>query len=202
LELIGAIEAGRIDARELTAAQVRQMTAFGNDRIKSVLEEKWGVIHETPEARIAAIKKWQAMLTPETIAKADRDNGAAIFRKSCANCHKLYGEGKAIAPDLTGANRSNLEYLLMNIVDPSSVVPKQFTTSVVALKDGRVITGVVVSETEQTLVIQTDKEQLSVSRSDVEETRNTGKSLMPDGMLDPLTEDQVRDLFGFMMPKK
>jgi hypothetical protein len=60
----------------------------------------------------------------------------------------------------------------------------------------------VVSETEQTLVIQTDKEQLSISRSDVEETRNTGKSLMPDGMLDPLTEDQVRDLFGFMMPKK
>ena len=90
----------------------------------------------------------------------------------------------------------------MNIVDPSSVVPKQFTTSVLALKDGRVITGVVVSETEQTLVIQTDKEQLSISRGDVEETRNTGKSLMPDGMLDPLTEDQVRDLFGFMMPKK
>ena len=202
LELIGAIEGGRIDARELTAAQVRQMTAFGNDRIKSVLEEKWGVIQETPEARIAAIKKWQAVLTPETIAKADRDNGAAIFKKSCANCHKLYGEGKAIAPDLTGANRSNLEYLLMNIVDPSSVVPKQFTTSVLALKDGRVITGVVVSETEQTLVIQTDKEQLSISRGDVEETRNTGKSLMPDGMLDPLTEDQVRDLFGFMMPKK
>ena len=90
----------------------------------------------------------------------------------------------------------------MNIIDPSSVVPKQFTTSVIALKDGRVITGVVVSETEQTLVIQTDKEQLSVARDDVEETKNTGKSLMPDGMLDTLTPEQVRDLFGFIMPRK
>ena len=202
LDLTKAIEEGRIDARELTASQVRQMTAFGNAHIKSVLESKWGVIQETPEARVAAIKKWQAVLTPETIAKADRDNGAALFKKSCAACHKLYGEGKAIAPDLTGANRSNLEYLLMNIVDPSSVVPKQFTTSVIALNDGRVITGVVVSETEQTLVVQTDKEQLTIARADVDETKNTGKSLMPDGMLDSLSEDQVRDLFGFMMPKK
>ena len=202
LDLIAAIEQGRIDARELTAAQVRQMAAFGNDHIKSVLESKWGVIQETPEARVAAIKKWQGVLTPETIANADLENGAALFKKSCASCHKLYGEGKAIAPDLTGANRSNLEYLLMNIVDPSSVVPRQFTTSVIALKDGRVITGVVVSETEQTLVIQTDKEQLSVSRGEVEESRNTGKSLMPDGMLDTLTDEQVRDLFGFMMPRK
>ena len=202
VDMIKAIEEGRIDARELTAAQIRQMTAFGNDHIKSVLEAKWGVIQETPEARVAAIKKWQAQLSLETMAKADRENGAALFRKSCANCHKLYGEGKAIAPDLTGANRSNLEYLLMNIIDPSSIVPKQFTTSVIALKDGRVITGVIVSETEQTLVIQTDKEQLSISRSEVEDSRNTGKSLMPDGMLDSLTEDQVRDLFGFMMPRK
>ena len=202
LDLINAIEAGNFDSAELAAAQVRQLTAFGNEHIKSVLEAMWGVIQETPEARIASIKKWHAELTPETIAKADRDNGAALFKKSCAACHKLYGEGKAIAPDLTGANRSNLEYLLMNIIDPSSVVPKQFTTSVIALKDGRVITGVVVSETEQTLVIQTDKEQLSVARDDVEETKNTGKSLMPDGMLDTLTPEQVRDLFGFMMPRK
>jgi len=202
LDLINAIEGARFDAAELTASQVRQLLALGNEHIRTVLEAKWGVVQETPEARLAAIEKWKKLLTPETIAKADRDNGAALFKKSCATCHKLYGEGKTISPDLTGANRSNLEYLLLNIVDPSSVVPKQFTTSVIALKDGRVITGVVVSETEQSLVIQTDKEQLTVARDDVEESRNSGKSLMPDGMLDTLTEEQVRDLFGFMMPRK
>jgi putative membrane-bound dehydrogenase-like protein len=202
LELTKAMEEGRFDARELTAAQVRQLLALGNEHIKTMLEAKWGVVQETPQARLAAIEKWKHELTPETLAKADRENGAALFKKSCATCHKLFGEGKTIAPDLTGANRSNLDYLLMNIIDPSSVVPKQFTTSVIALKDGRVITGVIVSETDQTLVIQTDKEQLTLARSDVEESKNSGKSLMPDGMLDPLTPEQVRDLFGFMMPKK
>jgi putative membrane-bound dehydrogenase-like protein len=202
LELVLAIGQGRLDARELTASQVRQLLAFGDDEIRAVLEAKWGVLNETPEARHAAIARWQKELTPETLANADLNNGAELFKKSCATCHKLYGEGKSIGPDLTGANRSNLEYLLMNIVDPSSVVPKQFTTSVIAMTDGRVITGVIVSETEQTLVVQTDKEQLTIARDDVEETKNTGKSLMPDGMLDPLTPEQVRDLFAFMMPRR
>jgi len=81
-------------------------------------------------------------------------------------------------------------------------VPRQFTTSVIVLQDGRVLTGVVVSTTERTLVVQTDREQITLARSDIEETRDTGKSLMPDGMLDKLSEDQVRDLFGFMMLRK
>jgi putative heme-binding domain-containing protein len=201
-QLIAAIEADRIPARELTAAQVRQLLAFNNSHIREVLEARWGVVQETPEARLAAVEKWRSLLTPEKLATANIEHGAELFKQSCASCHKLYGEGKNIGPDLTGANRSNLEYLLLNLVDPSAVVPKQFTTSVIVLNDGRVLTGVVVSKTEQTLVVQTDREQVTLARSDIEETRDTGKSLMPDGMLDKLTEDQVRDLFGFMMLRR
>ena len=201
-QLIAAIEADRIPARELTAAQVRQLLAFNNSHIREVLEARWGVVQETPEARLAAVEKWRSLLTPEKLATANIEHGAELFKQSCASCHKLYGEGKNIGPDLTGANRSNLEYLLLNLVDPSAVVPKQFTTSVIVLNDGRVLTGVVVSKTEQTLVVQTDREQVTLARSDIEETRDTGKSLMPDGMLDKLTDDQVRDLFGFMMLRR
>jgi putative membrane-bound dehydrogenase-like protein len=196
------IEANRIPARELTAAQVRQLLAFDDPHIREVLEDRWGVVQETPEARLAAVEKWRSLLTPEKLATASIEQGAELFKQSCASCHKLYGEGKNIGPDLTGANRSNLEYLLLNLIDPSSVVPKQFTTSVIVLNDGRVLTGVIVSKTEQTLVVQTDREQITVARSDVEQTRDTGKSLMPDGMLDKLTPDQVRDLFGFMMLRR
>ena len=201
-QLIASIEAGRIPARELSATQVRQLLAFNDPNIRKVLEDRWGIVQETPEARLAAVHKWQQRLTPDHLATASLEHGAEIFRQSCASCHKLYGEGKTIGPDLTGANRSNLEYLLLNLIDPSAVVPKQFTTSVIALKDGRILTGVIVASTEQTLAIQTDKEQITVARSDVEETRDTGKSLMPDGMLDKLTEEQVRDLFAFMMFRK
>ncbi|MFM7037471.1 MAG: PVC-type heme-binding CxxCH protein [Planctomycetaceae bacterium] len=201
-QLIAAIEADRIPARELTAAQVRQLLAFNDPHIREVLEARWGVVQETPEARLAAVEKWRSLLTPEKLADASIEHGAELFKQSCASCHKLYGEGKNIGPDLTGANRSNLEYLLLNLIDPSAVVPRQFTTSVIVLNDGRVLTGVVVSTTDQTLVVQTDREQVTLARSDIEETRDTGKSLMPDGMLDKLTEEQVRDLFGFMMLRR
>ncbi|MCA9065609.1 MAG: c-type cytochrome, partial [Planctomycetaceae bacterium] len=201
-QLIEAIDGGHVDARELTASQVRQLLALNDDHIRTVLEARWGVVKETPEARLAAIHKWQEILTPDHLATANLESGAELFKKSCATCHKLYGEGKTIAPDLTGANRSNLEYLLMNIIDPSAVVPKQFTTSVLAMKNGRVITGVIVSQTEQTMVVQTDKEQLTLDRAEIEEFNNSGKSLMPDGLLDPLTPAQVRDLFGFLMQRQ
>ncbi len=202
LELTDAIESGAVDSRELTASQVRQLLALGNARIQKVLESKWGVVQETPEAKLAAIERLKKELTQESLAGAKLENGAALFKKSCATCHKLYGEGLTIGPDLTGANRSNLDYLLMNIIDPSSVVPKQFTTSVIVLSNGRVITGVVVGETEKMITVQTDKEQLTLPTEDIEQRRNSGKSLMPDGMIDALTPEQVRDLFAFMMLKR
>ncbi len=127
------------------------------------------------------MERWKKELTEATLAKAKLEQGAELFKKSCATCHKLYGEGKTIGPDLTGSNRGSLDYLLMNIVDPSSVVPKQFTTSVIALDSGRVITGVVIGQTENAVTVQTDKEQLTIAKEEIEQMKNSGKSLMPDG---------------------
>ena len=201
LALADALESGKVAASELAAAQVRQLLAIGNSRIQKVIESKWGIVQDTPEAKLAAIERWKKELTPAMLRGAKLEDGAALFKKSCATCHKLYGEGQVIGPDLTGANRGNLEYLLMNIIDPSSVVPKQFTTSVIALDSGRVITGVVIGQTENAITVQTDKEQLTIARDEIEQIRNSGKSLMPDGMIDALTPEQVRDLFAFMMMK-
>ena len=136
------------------------------------------------------------------LAKADLTNGAALFKKSCATCHKLYGEGGKIGPDLTGGNRANMDYLLGNVINPSGEVPKQYTVSVIALKSGRLVNGVVVAETEQTLTVQTDKEQIVVAKADIEERTRTSKSLMPDGLLDNLKQDEVRDLIAFVRKRR
>ncbi len=202
LELISAITEDRVDARELSATQVRQLLALGNERIRTVLEKKWGIVQDTPEAKRKLMDRWRKSLSADTIARGSLSDGAAVFKKSCANCHKLFGEGQLIGPDLTGSNRGSLDYILQNTIDPSSVVPKQFTTSVIRLDDGRVITGVIVGETAQTYTVQTDKEQVVIARSDVEQTQNTGKSLMPDGLLDALTADQVRDLVAYIMHQR
>lgn len=201
-ELTQALETGQVESSDLTAAQVRQLLSFNVPEITSILEARWGVINESSEARAAAIEKWRQALTPEVLAQADHTSGAALFKKSCGTCHRLYGEGGQIGPDLTGSNRSNPDYLLGNIIDPSAVVPKQFTVSVIALTSGRVITGVVVSETDQTVTVQTEKELLPIALEQIEERTLTTKSLMPDGLLDSLTPDQVRDLFAFVMQRR
>ena len=122
-----------------------------------------------------------------------------LFNQLCASCHVLYGQGKQIGPDLTGSNRDNLDYLLENIVDPSAVVPADFRMSVVTLSSGRVLTGVVGPQTGRTLAVQTQTERVLVERSEVDTVRPTALSLMPDGLLGAMRDEQVRDLIGYLM---
>ena len=74
-------------------------------------------------------------------------NGRLVFSKTCQQCHKLYGEGGTIGPDLTGSNRSDLEYLLSNIIDPSAEVARDYRMSVVRDQGRAVITGIITERT-------------------------------------------------------
>ena len=197
-KLAKAIDDLRVDASEMSAAQVRQLLALGDPEIRSVIETHWGILRSSPAAKAEAIAHWKARLTDDVLTGASREHGAAVFRMTCGNCHRLYGEGGTIGPDLTGANRSSMDYLLSNIVDPSAELAKQHAVTLVALTSGRVINGVVVNETDQAIVLQTDKEQVTIAKSDIEERVRTDRSLMPDGLLDPMSADNVRDLVAFL----
>ncbi len=98
------------------------------------IAEVWGVVRDTPADRKAAMAKYKKMLlaarqtTPAQVA-LDRSLGRAIFAKTCQQCHTLYGIGGKVGPDITGSNRSNLDYLLENILDPSAVIPKEYAAT-------------------------------------------------------------------------
>ena len=84
------------------------------------------------------------MLTDSAMGGANIANGHAIFQRTCGACHKLYGEGGAIGPDLTGSNRGNLEYLLSNVLNPNAEVQDAYRMVVVTTRDGRTHSGNVV----------------------------------------------------------
>lgn len=199
--LLQAIAQGRVAAADLSPYHARQIASFGDEQLTQMLRQYWGEIRTTPDGVRQQLTNWKQQLTPQRLQTADLQRGRALFVKLCSACHRLFGEGQVVGPDLTGAHRDNLDYLLENILDPSAVVPADFRMSVLALKDGRVLTGVVVQQTDRTLAVQTQQERLVLDRQLVEEIKPTHLSLMPDNLLHGLTADEVRDLIGYLMSK-
>jgi putative heme-binding domain-containing protein len=159
----------------------------------------WGELRDSPGQNQQLLAKWKAQLSPATLAHADLGQGRLAFNLACAPCHTLYGEGGKVGPDLSGAGRDNLDYLLENITDPSAVVSADFRMSVVTLKDGRVLNGLISAKTDRTLTLKTMTEILTVERTEVESVQESSLSLMPEGLLEALQPKQARDLIGYLM---
>jgi putative heme-binding domain-containing protein len=197
--LLDAVEEKKLDRDAVSAFQLRQMQSYGDDAISDRVTKLWPELAQQSEEKAKRIAELRSLLDAETIAAADTSNGRLLFSRSCANCHTLFGEGKKIAPDLTGAQRNNLNYLLENIADPSATVSKNFKMQIVLLEDGRVLNGVVLAQNEKTLTIQTATDQVVIQRDDVDIMQDSKLSMMPENLLNVLKDDQVRDLVGYLM---
>lgn len=189
---------GQIPRTEISAFHARQMQSLGNEAVRQQLKQVWGELRDTPAEKRAEIAKYRKQLTEASTHKPDLVAGRLLYRKTCSQCHRLYGEGEKVGPDLTGSQRANLDYLLENILDPSAVVGKDYRMKVVILLDGRVLNGLVVSENEKVLVFQTATERKTIHRDDIDEIVETSKSPMPDGLLNTLTPQQVQDLISYL----
>lgn len=149
-----------------------------------------------------AIAGFRKVLTEEALASADARRGKAVFQKTCAACHLMYGEGGSIGPDLTGSNRANLDYLLLNSVAPSADVPEGYRTELVQTTDGRILTGVLAEEDNQRIVLKTvDQPRLVIAKTEIEARKVSDKSMMPEGQLDQLSKQELLNLVKYMQTK-
>lgn len=201
LALLDQVAAGKIPRTDLTPFHARQIRSLEDSKVRSRLAEVWGEQRETAADKLSKIAHLKQTLDTAVLARADRSAGRGVFNKVCASCHKLYGHGGDIGPDLTGAGRENLDYLFENIVDPSAAVSADFRMTVFETKDGRILNGLVRARTDRTVTLQTQTESLVVERSEIEREQVSPLSLMPEGLLETLTESQVRDLIGYLSQK-
>ena len=197
--LLTAVREKKIAATEITAFHARQIRSFEDDGLTKDLTELWGDVRVTAAEKRTLIEQFKAQLTSQIVAQANQSSGRAIFQKTCANCHVLYGVGRKLGPDLTGSNRKNIDYLLENVIDPSASVGADFRAITVVLESGRVLSGVVSEQNERTLTLQTAQEPVTIDRQQIEETKQTTQSVMPDGLLQNLSAEQIRDLMGYLM---
>jgi putative heme-binding domain-containing protein len=196
--LLEAIEKGRVPPRDLSAFTARQIMGFKNKALTDKLNQVWGSIRPTAGDKTELLRKYKAMVPPDALAKADRSQGRLLFNKTCAQCHVLFGEGGKIGPDLTGSQRANPEYLLTKLLDPSAVVNKDYQVSVIVTTGGRVLTGIVTKEDDKTVTVQTQNELLKLAKSEIDERKKTGQSMMPEGQLAMLSEQEVRELIAYV----
>jgi putative heme-binding domain-containing protein len=201
LALLEAVEKGTVPRGDISAYAARQIDSLNDKQVSERLKSVWGAVRQSGPQRIEQLAKWKKTLTPAYLKSANLANGRLIYNKSCAACHKLYGEGGAIGPDITGSNRSDLDYLLSNLVDPSSEVSKDYRMSAVETSSGRKITGIIVEKTAARLVIQTATERVVIPAEDMESVTDSDVSIMPEGQLDALTKEQARDLIGYLSTK-
>ena len=165
--------------------------------------EIWGPLQKENMENLRAIDRYKSYLTTERIAMGDPLKGKQSFKNLCSSCHNLYGKGGNIGPELTGANRTDVTYLLNNIMDPSGVVQDDYKLVTLTTTDGRTYMGNVINETKRSLTLRViGQEPVVVSQSNIQSRDVSELSMMPEGLLDNLSENEVIDLFSYLMSLK
>jgi putative heme-binding domain-containing protein len=201
LVLLDAVEKRVVPRGDISAFAARQLFALAEPKVTAMLRRVWGEVRETPEKKKKQLEAYRSHLTPEVVRKGDPRRGRSIFVSACANCHRLHGQGGTIGPDLTGSNRGDLDYLLSNLIDPSAEVSRDFRMSVVRAKNGRTMTGIIIERSEARVVVQSDQERMTLSPDEVDSITESRLSIMPEGQLEALSIEQVRDLLAYLMGK-
>jgi putative membrane-bound dehydrogenase-like protein len=201
LELLKAIADKRVPKTDLSADLIRQLSNLHNAKIDEQLGRIWGQVRSTAADKAALIAKYRGLLAKRIEQAPDPSLGRAVFGRTCQQCHTLYGTGSNIGPDLTGSNRTDVEYLLSNIVDPSALIAKEYQPTVFTTSDGRVITGIVSAENDKAATIRTATETIILPKDEIEDRALSKTSMMPDDQLKQFTTHEIVSLFAYLRGK-
>lgn len=195
-ELLAAVADRRVPRTDLTDHTILRIRAFKDRKLNDQVEKVWGRFRDTPAELSALIDKMRGELHQ---GRASFERGRKVFENQCAKCHRFEGTGHDVGPALDGAAR-DIEYLLANVLDPNRVVGQPYYTRIVALKNGRVESGLLHAEDEQTVTLKTENNVLKViPRRDIEEMTVESKSMMPEGLANNMTVQDFRDLVRYLM---
>jgi putative heme-binding domain-containing protein len=195
------IDNGKISARSIPIEIVRTLKRYSDKNIVALVEKHWGKVQPSTAAeKLAEMDRVGKVVIG---GKGDAAAGKVVFTNTCAKCHKLFGEGGQVGPELTGYERDNLRYWLENIIDPSASIRDEYVAFVVETKDGRSLTGIIVAQDKATVSLrQNDGTTIRLAREQIEDLAASPISLMPEDVLKELKDQQLRDLFAYLMKKK
>jgi putative heme-binding domain-containing protein len=196
-KLLDAVLEKKLPRSTLNANHLREILESNDREAIWAVEKEWGTVREerNPQREKVVAEMGEYLRRHPGDAKA----GQAVFKKLCAQCHSIYGEGESLGPDLTSNGRGTFDQLLASVFDPSLVIGQSYQTTTVVTEDGRNLTGLVTEDNNRRIVLAMPgggKEV--VARNDVKYTRTSKLSMMPEGIETILDRKELADLFAFL----
>ncbi|MFM7055773.1 MAG: PVC-type heme-binding CxxCH protein [Planctomycetota bacterium] len=196
-QLLAAVEAGELQAGQLSAAAIRRMQLHDSPAIRASLERLSLAVAGLSAAQVQA--ETSAVMTALAAGSGNPRAGKQLFLQNCGRCHLLFEEGGRIGPDLTPFNRDNLERMLASVINPSIEIREGFENHLLLTVDGRILNGFLVERDGQVVILRgVDGQNVIVKQDDIEDLRVVPQSVMPEGTLRALNEQQLRDLFAYL----
>lgn len=184
--LLIALQKKQILPSEIPAYTARTLHSLLGERFDKI----YGKVQVQSTNKKELILKYSKLLDRPEAIKSDPARGRVVFSAVCGTCHKMYGEGGLLGPDLTGSNRANREYILLNIVDPNFDVPDGYKMVIVKTKDNRVLAGTIGEEDSQKVVLKMVAGKEIILKENIKERQKLPLSMMPEGILETIpTED-------------
>ncbi|MCH2209049.1 MAG: c-type cytochrome [Lentisphaerales bacterium] len=198
LEIIKGLKSKAIKKNEVPAYTARNLKNLLGKRFTAV----YGEIQEVSGDKSKLIAKYKAKLNSAAFSKADAFRGRKVYERTCAACHKMFDKGGIIGPDLTGSNRADQDYILLNIIDPSFDVPLAYRTITITKNDGQVLVGNIVAETAATIELKMVAAKVIIAKNDIASKTVSKVSMMPEGLLSTLNDTEFMDLIKYLQAEK
>ena len=194
LALVKALEDRHVDALALGPPSLFRLRTHSDKtvaaRANEVIDALRGPEQKEKDKLIAQFRP--IVETPGNVL-----NGKALFTQNCAVCHKFNGEGKDLAPDLTGMGVHGAAELLVHIVDPNRLVEPNFIAVNIETKDEQSYTGIIARENRTSVVLRDANNEVEIRLENIKSRNSTGRSLMPEGF-EALSGEGLRDLLTYV----
>jgi len=194
--LLLAVEKGDVSRAVFDARRRQALLKHRGAAIRKRAKQLFG----EPDAPAGAVL---AQMQQVLELSGDVERGRAVFRKRCANCHRLEGAGHEVGPDLLSLRDRSAKTILTSLLDPNRAVEQKYLQYLALTEEGRALSGILVAETATSITLAgPDGKRHVIRRSDLDQFKSTGKSLMPEGLQKDLSEQDLADLVAYVQSVK
>ncbi len=202
IPLLEKVASGVIRKELISPNRIRLLAGIDHEGLKKLVANIWGTVNaESSKEREEAVQRAFQFLSKE--GKGDAARGWAAFDRTCGQCHVMHGRGHEVGPNITANGRGAFDQLLVSVFNPSLVIGDAYKSVTLRTVDDEIITGLLVERTDKRTVLklQGGKERI-VLEEEIDEFKNDSKSLMPEGLENQLSPQEMADLFALLTLEK